>query len=75
MWTKPSRNVKCPRGDCCYYDAPDDSPQCGNCTCNYRNGGMCRTFNYTSRSIEKAKKKPSPQKQGDGVGHSDSGTS
>lgn len=54
MWTKPTADVKCPRGDCCYYDVPDDSPQCGNCTCNYRSGGMCGTFNYTSKSIKEA---------------------
>lgn len=75
MWTKPTADVKCPRGDCYHYELPAEALPCCTCTCNRTAGGMCRTFNYTSRSIEKAKKKPSPQKKGDGVGHSDSGTS
>ncbi len=75
MWTKPTADVKCPRGDCYHYELPADESPCRTCTCNHKSSSLCRTFNYTSKSIEKTKKKPSPQKKGDGTGHSDSDVS
>jgi hypothetical protein len=34
MWTKPTADVKCQRGDCAHYKAAADEQPCMNCTCN-----------------------------------------
>lgn len=51
MWTKPTADIKCPRGDCLHYSkAPDELP-CRACTCNRACNSMCRAFRYESKGV------------------------
>lgn len=51
MWTKPTADVKCPRGDCIHYSTPPDAYPCYDCTCNHKSSSLCRTFNYKPKGV------------------------
>lgn len=46
MWTNPTADIKCPRGDCAYAKCRDDEYPCRICTCNRRVRGGCKSFRY-----------------------------
>lgn len=51
MWTKPTADVKCPRGDCYHYELPADESPCRTCTCNRTAGVYCREFAYKPKGV------------------------
>ena len=61
MWTNTTANVKCPRGDCKYYDLKADEAPCSFCTCNRRSDSMCRHFAYQPKgaNYDRDRAKPS----------------
>ena len=51
MWTHPTADVKCPRGDCLHYSkAPNELP-CRYCTCNREALTHCASLQYKPRGI------------------------
>jgi hypothetical protein len=60
MWTKPTADIKCPRGDCLHYSkAPDELP-CRACTCNQRSNSICRHFAYQPKGASYDRNRTEP---------------
>lgn len=51
MWTEPTANIKCPRGDCAHYQCLEDAAPCKGCTCNQKSEGSGRSFRYQPKGL------------------------
>lgn len=64
MWTNPTADIKCPRGDCAHAKCPEGEAPCRFCTCNNHATSPCRSFRYerkeTSTKCENLKTSSSP---------------
>ena len=52
MWGKVPETVKCPRGDCIYYDRSESEKPCSSCTCCRSANRMNCHFAYESQTTK-----------------------
>lgn len=56
MWTEPTADIKCPRGDCAHYQCLEDAAPCRYCTCNQHSDAVARTYRYKPTRLPEIRK-------------------